>query len=163
MKQQPSQPFARGTRRAVLALLLLALGTIFLPLLTSTPAANGRTEWAAIDFVAQMAAGALPLKRGIYTLAPLWLTYAALVLTPLVILLPQYHKPIAIIALGGLIFSVRTVGADSKFNFVLRALKHAPGTGVDFQIAFHPTAYILPVLLALVLLVLSNERFVESS
>jgi hypothetical protein len=159
MEQALSPPFARETRRVVLVLLLFALGTIFLPLLTSTPAANGRTEWAAIDFVAQMWAGKLPLERGLYTLGPLWLTYAALALAPLLIWLPQYHKPIALIAIGGLIVSTRTGLDDHKFDFVLRGIKHAPGAGVDFHIAFHPTAYALPALLALVLLLLSKELF----
>jgi hypothetical protein len=50
-------------------------------------------------------------------------------------------------------------GLDAgQFASVLRQIEHAPGAGVDFQIAFHPAAYALWGLLALVLLLLWQER-----
>ena len=158
MEQDASFPSDDATRRVIFALLLFALGTMFLPVLTSTPAANGRAERAATDFVVEMLAGALPLRSGLYTLGLIWLTYASLSLALLLVWTPKYHKPIGLIALLGLVTSSRSGLDAGQFASVLRQIEHAPGAGVDFQIAFHPAAYALWGLLALVLLLLWQER-----
>jgi hypothetical protein len=141
------------TRRIVTAVYLLGLSTCFLPQFSVSPPALGKTDWSAWDVFELVTSGPTVEWFSSATITRLWIIYALLAGGLLLLSLPQYVKSVSMCTIT-ILWLILRYGSDPYS--ISHILKRQAGWHEGTLIT-NPEAFVLPVLMVFLLVVLSIE------
>jgi hypothetical protein len=151
------------TKRIAAVVILLGLSTCFLPLLSISPPALGKSDWSAWDILRLIASGPNPGKWTILGAINLWVIYGALAGSLLLLWLPHYLTTISVCAMAsftfiGLMLRYHSTYANGFSLMLERLAGWHRGT-----VIINPEAYVLPALLIFLLYVVLMELKIPST
>ena len=147
----PSTPLG-SVRALAFVVLIFGLCTFFAPLARTDPPVLGRTEWSALDLMAQVRTGNLPLSPVTFDVAA---TYLLMLIALFVLFLPRPRKVLVIVTLMGAICSgwALEMGHDSLFHWFTRS-----GSNLKtLKVSYAPALYAIEIVMSGLLLIAVSE------